>query len=74
MLRKFLAGNFLYSLNGTHQFVIYTDDININTIKKSTGTVSDAREEVVQVKRRKMSVSVPVTSLECRTTSEHGDS
>jgi hypothetical protein len=38
-------------LNGTHQLVVYADDVkllndNIDTIKKNTGTIIDTGEEV----------------------------
>jgi hypothetical protein len=44
-------GDALSELNGTHQLLTYTDDVNllrdnISTIKKNTETLIDTRKEV----------------------------
>jgi hypothetical protein len=49
----------LFNLNGTHQLLVYADDMNllgdnIDTIKKNTQTLIDASKEVgLEVKREK---------------------
>jgi hypothetical protein len=55
-------------LKGTHQLLVYTDDVNllsdnINTMKKNTQTLVDVSKEVG------LEVYVAVSSPECRTKS-----
>jgi hypothetical protein len=63
-------------LNGTHQLLAYADDvdvlgdnISVDTIKKNTGTLIDASEEVgleINVEKH-----VAISSTECRSKSGH---
>jgi hypothetical protein len=64
-------------LNGSHQLLVYAYDIkllgdNIDTIKKNTETLIDARKEVdleVNTEKTKYTVYVAVSSPEYRTKS-----
>jgi hypothetical protein len=57
-------------LNGTHQLLVYADDMNllgdnIDTIKKNVETIIDASKEVgLEVNTEK--IYVAVSSPECR--------
>jgi hypothetical protein len=59
-------------LNGTHQLLVYADDVNllgdiIDTIKKDTETLIDAGSEVgLEVNTEKIHVYFAVSSPECR--------
>jgi hypothetical protein len=51
-IRKVQENQVGLKLNGTHQLLVYTDDVNllennINTMKKNTEAVTDAIKEVV---------------------------
>jgi hypothetical protein len=66
-------------LNGTHQLLACTDDVNllghnIDTTKKNTETLTDVSKEVdleINVEKPKY---VTVLSPECRAKSEHKNS
>jgi hypothetical protein len=50
-IRKVQENELGLKLNGTHQLLAYADDVNllgdnINTIKKNTGTITDASKDV----------------------------
>jgi hypothetical protein len=51
VLRKFQGNQVAMKLNGTHQLLVYADDVNemggnIDTIKKNTQTLTDASKVV----------------------------
>jgi hypothetical protein len=62
-------------LNGTHQLLVYADDVNllgdnIDTIKKNTLTLIDAGKEFgSRSKHRENQVYVVVLSPECKSKS-----
>jgi hypothetical protein len=63
-------------LNGTHQLLAYADDVNllgdnIDTIKKNTGTLTDASKEVGLKINVEKTVYVAISSQECRSKSGH---
>jgi hypothetical protein len=66
-------------LNGTHQLLAYTDDVNllgdnIDTIKKNTETLIDSTKEVgleINVEKKEY---VAISSPECRSKSGHKNS
>jgi hypothetical protein len=56
-------------LNGTHQLLAYTDDVNllednIDTIKKNTETLIDANKEVgLEINVEKLSICYLITRM-----------
>jgi hypothetical protein len=66
-------------LNGTHQLLVYADDVNllrdnINTVQKNTQTLTDASKEVgleVNTEKTKCMCIVAVSSTKCRGKSRH---
>jgi hypothetical protein len=70
-IRKVQENRVGVKLNGTHQLLVYADDVNllgdnIDIIKKITETLIDASKEVgLEVNKRKL-VYVAVSSPECR--------
>jgi hypothetical protein len=57
-------------LNGTHQLLVYADDVNllgdnIDTIKRNTQTLIDASKEIDLEVNREIQVYVAVSSPKC---------
>jgi hypothetical protein len=61
-IRKVQENQVGLKLNGTHQLLLYADDVNllrdnIDTVKKNTETLTDAREEAgPEVNAEKLSI------------------
>jgi hypothetical protein len=61
------------TLNGIHQFLVYTDDVNlmnknINAIEKNTGSIRSSKEIGWSTsKHRENRVYIDILSPECRT-------
>jgi hypothetical protein len=70
-IRKVQENQVGLKLNGTHQLLVYADDVNllgdnIHTIKKNTGTLIDASKEVGLEGDAEKKKYVTVWSPECR--------
>jgi hypothetical protein len=71
-IRKVQENQVGLKLNGTHQLLVYADDVNllgdnINTIKKNTQTLIEASKEIgLEVNTEKTKYNVAVLSPECR--------
>jgi hypothetical protein len=66
-------------LNGTHQFLAYTDDVNllednIDTIEKNTETLIDATKLASLEVNKENQVYVAISSPKCRSKSGHKNS
>jgi hypothetical protein len=66
-------------LNGTHHLLAYADDVNqlednIAAVKKNTETLIDCSKEVGLEINVEKKIYVAVSSLECRSKSEHKNS
>jgi ABC-type siderophore export system fused ATPase/permease subunit len=62
-------------LNGTHQLLVYAEQVNLlgdntDTVKKNTQTLTDASKEVDLEVNRENEVYVDISSPECRAKSQ----
>jgi hypothetical protein len=79
-IRKVLENEVGLELNGTHQLLVYADDVNllvdsINTIRDKTETLLEASRDVgLKINAEKTKVYDYVSSSEIRTEPEYKDS